>query len=185
MGLRLVTMRLGLVLHRSGGVLPMLSLSASLGAGAVLGDGRQWFAWVHLDDVLGFVEQAVEHVGIRGPYNLVAPGGCSQAEFTRALAHRLHRPAWLRVPAWPLRLALGEMSTMLLDGPQVEPRRLLDQRYRFLHRDLDSALSAGRDRACRSTHSGDEHPGDQHGTVESDWSKSGRHEAGRIHSGLL
>ncbi|ALN81057.1 TIGR01777 family oxidoreductase [Lysobacter antibioticus] len=189
-GVRLTTMRLGLVLHRSGGVLPMLSLSASLGAGAVLGDGKQWFAWVHLDDVLRFVEQAVEHVGMRGPYNLVAPGGCTQAEFTRALARGLHRPAWLRMPAWPLRQALGEMSTMLLDGPKVEPRRLLDQRYRFLHPDLDGALSAGRERACRSTYSGEEHPGDQHGTVESGRNESLRHEAGcdesgRIHSGLL
>lgn len=166
-GVRVVTMRLGLVLHRSGGVLPMLSLAASLGAGATLGTGQQWFAWVHLDDVLGFVEQAVEHVGLRGPYNLVAPTGCSQGEFTRELAHSQHRRAWLRMPAWPMRLALGEMATMLLDGPVVEPRRLLDQRYRFVHADLASALRAGRTPTLRSSYSGDGHPRDQHGTVAS------------------
>ncbi|MGH8080824.1 MAG: TIGR01777 family oxidoreductase [Lysobacter sp.] len=169
-GVRLVTMRLGLVLHRSGGLLPMLSLSAGLGGGAVLGDGKQWFAWVHLDDVLGFVEQAVRHVGVRGPYNLVAPGGCTQAEFTRALAHSLHRPAFLRMPAAPLRLALGEMATMLLDGPMVVPQRLLDQRFRFLHPDLHSALSAtpaGLELDLRSYYSGEGHPKDQHGTVAS------------------
>ncbi|MGO1072910.1 TIGR01777 family oxidoreductase [Lysobacter sp. CA199] len=167
-GVRVVTMRLGLVLHRSGGLLPMLSLSAALGAAARLGDGRQWFAWVHLDDVLRFVEQAVEHVGIRGPYNLVAPGGCTQAQFTQALAHSLHRPAFLRVPAAPLRLALGEMATMLLDGPVVAPQRLLDQRFSFLHPGLDSALrsgNAGLDIDPRSFHTGEGHPKDQHGTV--------------------
>ncbi|MFD0324338.1 TIGR01777 family oxidoreductase [Lysobacter gummosus] len=169
-GVRVATMRLGLVLHRSGGLLLMLSLAASLGGAARLGDGRQWFAWVHLDDVLGFVEQAVEHVGIRGPYNLVAPGGCTQAEFTRALARSLHRPAFMRMPAAPLRLALGEMATMLLDGPVVAPQRLLDQRFRFLHPGLDSALSAahaGSDINPRSFYSGEGHPKDQHGTVAS------------------
>lgn len=169
-GVRLVTMRLGLVLHRSGGLLPMLSLAASLGGGARLGDGKQWFAWVHLDDVLGFVEQAVEHVGIRGPYNLVAPGGCTQAEFTDELARSHRRPAFLSMPAAPLRLALGEMATMLLDGPVVTPQRLLDQRFRFLHPDLHSALRAryaGFEINPRSFYSGEGHPKDQHGTVAS------------------
>jgi NAD dependent epimerase/dehydratase family enzyme len=123
-----------------------------------------------LDDVLGFVEQAVEHVGVRGPYNLVAPGGCTQAQFTRALAQSLHRPAFVHVPAAPLRLALGEMATMLLDGPVVAPQRLLDQRFRFLHPDLTSALStahAGLAINPRSYYSGEGHPKDQHGTVAS------------------
>lgn len=169
-GVRVVTMRMGLVLHRSGGVLPMLSLAAALGAGARLGDGRQWFAWVHLDDVLRFVEQAVAHAGIRGPYNLVAPGGCTQAEFTRALARAHRRPAWLAVPAAPLRLALGEMATMLLDGPVATPQRLIDQRFVFLHPGLDRALqtrNAGLATDPRSFHTGEGHPKDRHGTVAS------------------
>lgn len=166
-GVRLVSMRLGLVLHRSGGVLPMLALAASLGAGARLGDGRQWFAWIHLDDVLGFIEHAVGHAGVRGAYNLVAPQGCTQGEFTAALARSQRRRAWLRVPAWPMRLALGEMATMLLDGPRVEPRRLLDQRHRFLHPDLASALGAGRGGNLRCSYSGEGHPKDRHGTVAS------------------
>ncbi|MEI2429578.1 TIGR01777 family oxidoreductase [Lysobacter yananisis] len=167
-GVRLATMRLGLVLHRSGGLLPMLSLAAALGGAARLGDGRQWFAWVHLDDVLRFVEYAVEHAGVRGPYNLVAPGGCTQAEFTRELARSLHRPAWLAMPAAPLRLALGEMATMLLDGPVAAPQRLTDQRFVFAHPVLASALRgahAGLARDPRSDYVGVGHPGEGHGTV--------------------
>ncbi|WP_394537451.1 TIGR01777 family oxidoreductase [Lysobacter enzymogenes] len=167
-GVRLTTMRLGLVLHRSGGLLPTLSLAAALGGAARLGDGRQWFAWIHLDDVLRFVEHAVEHAGVRGPYNLVAPGGCSQAEFTRELARSLHRPAWLAMPAAPLRLALGEMATMLLDGPVAAPQRLSDQRFVFAHPVLASALGgahAGLAPDLRSDYVGVGHPGEGHGTV--------------------
>ncbi|MBM7093021.1 DUF1731 domain-containing protein, partial [Streptomyces sp. S12] len=116
----------------------------ALGGAARLGDGKQWFAWIHLDDVLRFVEHAVEHAGVRGPYNLVAPGGCTQAEFTRELARSLHRPAWLAMPAAPLRLLLGEMATMLLDGPVVAPQRLADQRFAFVHPVLASALGGAR-----------------------------------------
>ena len=167
-GVRLTVLRLGLVLHRSGGVLPMLSLAAALGAAVRLGSGRQWFAWVHLDDVLRFVEHAVEHAGVRGPYNLVAPGGCTQGEFTRELARSHHRPAWLTVPAAPLRLALGEMATMLLDGPVAYPQRLADRHFVFAHPALASALrSAQTDPANtpRPDASGHEHAGDAHGTV--------------------
>ncbi|MFK3648828.1 TIGR01777 family oxidoreductase [Lysobacter enzymogenes] len=167
-GVRLTTLRLGLVLHRSGGLLPMLSLAAALGAAARLGDGKQWFAWIHLDDVLRFVEHAVEHAGVRGPYNLVAPGGCTQAGFTRELARALHRPAWLAMPAAPLRLALGEMATMLLDGPVVEPQRLTDQRFVFVHPVLASALGAAPAAMAaelRFDYVGEGHPGEEHGPV--------------------
>ncbi|MET4727798.1 uncharacterized protein (TIGR01777 family) [Lysobacter enzymogenes] len=167
-GVRLTTLRLGLVLHRSGGLLPMLALAATLGGAARLGDGKQWFAWIHLDDVLRFVEHAVEHAGVRGPYNLVAPGGCTQAEFTRELARSLHRPAWLAVPAAPLRLLLGEMATMLLDGPVVAPQRLTDQRFAFVHPVLASALGGARAGLAidpRSDYVGVGHPGEGHGTV--------------------
>lgn len=167
-GVRLTTLRLGLVLHRSGGLLPMLSLAAALGAGARLGDGKQWFAWIHLDDVLRFVEHAVAHAGVRGPYNLVAPGGCTQAAFTRELARALHRPAWLAMPAAPLRLALGEMATMLLDGPVVEPQRLTDQRFVFVHPVLASALGAAPAAVAaelRFDYVGEGHPGEEHGPV--------------------
>lgn len=167
-GVRLTTMRLGLVLHRSGGLLPMLSLATALGGGARLGDGRQWFAWIHLDDVLRFVEHAVEHAGVRGPYNLVAPGGCSQGEFARELARALRRPAWLTLPAAPLRRLLGEMATMLLDGPVVAPQRLTDQRFVFVHPVLASALGGARAGLAANPRfelMGEGHPGEAHGTV--------------------
>ncbi|QWP75593.1 TIGR01777 family oxidoreductase [Lysobacter sp. K5869] len=167
-GVRLTTLRLGLVLHRSGGLLPMLALAAALGGAARLGAGKQWFAWIHLDDVLRFVEHAVEHAGVRGPYNLVAPGGCTQAEFTRELARALHRPAWLAMPAAPLRLLLGEMATMLLDGPVVAPQRLTDQRFVFVHPVLASALRAAPASvgvANRFEPMAQGHPGEDHGTV--------------------
>jgi NAD dependent epimerase/dehydratase family enzyme len=122
---------------------------------------------VHLDDVLRFVEHAVEHAGVRGPYNLVAPGGCTQADFTHELARSLHRPAWLAVPSALLRLALGEMATMLLDGPVAAPQRLIDRHFVFAYPDLASALrnaQAGLVIESRPD-SGNEHPGEGHGTV--------------------
>lgn len=172
-GVRMATLRLGLVLHRSGGILPMLSLSAALGCAATLGHGRQRFAWIHLDDVLAFVEDAVRHPGVRGAYNLVAPQACTQAEFARALARAHRRPAWLRVPAWSLRAVLGEMAAMLLDGPRVEPQRLLDQRHRFIHAGLDSALAVHAP-APHLDHEGGDHPGEFHGTVEHGPAGAGR-----------
>lgn len=139
---RRVILRLGIVLDRYGGILPPLALGNALGAGATLGDGRQPFPWIHLDDVLAFIDRALADDTLQGPYNLVAPEPTSQRQLADGMARIAGRPRLLAVPAFVLRLALGEMGRLLLEGPRVEPRRLLDLGFAFRHPTLESALRA-------------------------------------------
>ncbi|MCM5680507.1 TIGR01777 family oxidoreductase [Schlegelella sp. S2-27] len=149
-GLRVVRLRFGLVLGREDGAYPMQAMAARWGLGARLGDGRQPMPWVHRDDAVGLITWALQHDDVRGAVNAVAPDRCDQTRFTQALAGSFGRRAWLRVPAWPLRLLAGEMSTLLLDGQVVLPRRALEGGYRFRHVGLEDALRALRSpAACR------------------------------------
>ncbi len=150
---RRVILRLGIVLDRWGGVLPPMALANALGAGAVLGDGAQAFAWIHLDDVLGFVDRALADPAIRGPYNLVAPEAVSQRQLADGMARIARRPRLIAVPAFVLRLALGEMARLLLEGPRVEPRRLVELGFDYRHPTLASALAAALGRPLPSARS--------------------------------
>ncbi len=140
-GVRVCRLRLGLVFDWRGGILPTLALPAMFGMGAVLGTGRQWMAWVHLDDVLRVISAAIEDDRYQGPINVVGAELATQAQFTRALAFTLGRPQWLRVPALPIRLALGELSDLLLASQRVRPRRLAELGFEFRKGDLESALA--------------------------------------------
>ncbi|MBK8286884.1 MAG: TIGR01777 family protein [Ahniella sp.] len=140
-GYRLVVLRLGLVMGEGGGILAPLRLSAKLGGATVLGDGRQAFPWIHLDDVLAAIEKLTLDRRASGAYNLCAPEAVDQATFTRALAKSLRRPAWLRTPAWPLKLALGDMSDMLLHSPPATCGRLLEAGFVFRRPRLAMALA--------------------------------------------
>ena len=140
-GVRVCRLRLGLVLDWSGGILPLLALPAAFGLGAIIGSGRQWMAWAHLDDVLEAITTAIEDPRFEGPINVAAPEKLTQAQFTRALAYTLKRPQWLKVPAWPLRLGLGELSDLFLASQKVEPGRLADLGYRFRKGELQAALA--------------------------------------------
>jgi uncharacterized protein len=139
-GLRVVNLRIGLVLGRDGGIFPRLALAAKLGLAAVIGDGRQWMSWIHILDLLRIIESALDNPRLRGPLNAVAPAAVRQREFQRALTHSLHRPLWLRIPAFALRWSLGEMAELLVQGQRVAPRRLLNDGFEFRHFTLDSAL---------------------------------------------
>jgi len=138
-GIRVVNLRIGLVLGRDGGILPRLALPAKLGMGAVIGDGRQWMSWIHIADLVRVVEWVLD-ADIRGALNAVAPAPVRQRDFQRALTRCLRRPLWLRVPAFALRTALGEMAQLLVEGQRVAPRRLLNDGFEFRHYTLDSAL---------------------------------------------
>jgi uncharacterized protein (TIGR01777 family) len=139
-GIRVVNLRIGLVLGRDGGILPRLALPAKLGLAAVIGDGRQWMSWIHIVDLVRIVEGALDNPAWRGALNAVAPAPVRQREFQRALTHSLRRPLWLRVPAFALRAALGEMAGLLVEGQRVAPRRLINEGFEFRHFTLDSAL---------------------------------------------
>lgn len=140
LGVRVVRMRFGVVLGHGGGAYPMQALAARLGLGAVLGHGRQPAPWVHLADAVGLLRFAMAHQYLQGPVNAVAPETVTQATFAQALAASFERRARLRVPALPLRTALGEMSTLLLDGQNSVPSAALTHGYRFAHPRLSGAL---------------------------------------------
>lgn len=149
-GVRTVVLRFGVVLGRSGGVLPPMALASRLGLGAVLGDGRQPMPWIHLADAVGLIRFAVAEPGVAGPVNAVAPEATRQAGFVATLAAARGWRVRLKVPATALRLLLGTQSTLLLDGRLVSPARALAAGYRFRHPALAPALAtlfAGRTRA--------------------------------------
>jgi uncharacterized protein len=141
LGIRVVLARFGLILAKHGGALAKMLLPFKLGAGGRLGSGKQWMSWITLDDVVGATRFAIENGTVRGATNVVAPNAVQNAEFTQALAQSLRRPAFFPVPAFALRLALGEMAdALLLSSQRVKPQVLEKLGYRFLHADLPAAL---------------------------------------------
>ncbi|MCZ8095683.1 MAG: TIGR01777 family oxidoreductase [Acidovorax sp.] len=141
LSVRVVRMRFGVVLGHGGGAYPLQALSARLGLGAVLGNGRQPAPWIHLADAVGLVRFALAHQTLQGPVNAVAPDAVTQTTFAQTLAASCRRRAWVRVPGLPLRGLLGEMSTLLLDGQNAIPRFSLAYGYRFVHPHLSGALA--------------------------------------------
>ena len=142
LGLRVVRLRFGVVLGREDGAYPMQALAARLGLGAQLGDGQQAMPWVHRDDAVGLLTWALDDTQVRGAVNAVAPQVCTQRMFVRALAASFGRGVWMRMPAAPVRLLAGEMSTLLLDGQTVVSSRALAGGYRFRFPTLAGALKA-------------------------------------------
>lgn len=139
-GVRTAVLRLGIVLGK-GGALAKLAPVFRLGAGAVLGSGRQWWSWIHVEDAAGLFVHALEADGLRGAVNGAA-GAAPQAEFARALGRAAHRPVLFRAPAFALRLALGEMSSTLLESQRADPSKALASGYLFRYPGLDAALVA-------------------------------------------
>ncbi len=140
LGVRVVRLRFGIVLGAGGGAYPQLARPARLGLGARLGNGEQPMPWIHLADALGLIRFAIDNAQLRGAVNAVAPQVTTQAEFSAALAASFGRTARLRVPAWALRGALGEMSELLLCGQRVAPVAALAAGYRFEFAGLQEAL---------------------------------------------
>jgi ligand-binding SRPBCC domain-containing protein len=137
---RTVAVRIGVVLGRDGGALEPLLPLFRLGLGGRVGSGRQWFSWIHLDDLVGLLRRVVEDPRAAGPVNGVAPEPVTNATFTAELGRVLRRPAVLPVPAMALRAALGEMSTVLLASQRVEPTAARQLGYAFQFPTLRSAL---------------------------------------------
>jgi len=142
LGVRVARLRFGVVLSRAGGALPVLARAFRLGLGGRIGSGRQWFSWVHLDDVVALALRAVDDAALAGACNVVAPAPVRNADFTRAVASALHRPALLPAPAFAVRLALGALAGELLGSRRVLPARALALGHRFAHAEVRSALAA-------------------------------------------
>ncbi len=139
-GVRVCLLRTGLILSKSGGLLGRMLPPFKLGLGARLGDGKQWMSWVHIDDYVAMVLFLLSDEQMRGPYNMTAPHPVTNAEFTRALALALHRPAFFIAPGMVLRLAMGERSALLLEGQRVLPKKLEASGRQFAFGELESAL---------------------------------------------
>lgn len=140
-GVRVVHLRFGVVLTPRGGALLKLLPPFRMGAGGVLGSGRQPMPWISIDDALGVVLHAIATESFAGPVNAVAPAPTTNRDFTKALGRVLRRPTLFPVPAFAARLAFGEMAQeMLLTGARAVPRRLQETGYAFRHPTLDAAL---------------------------------------------
>jgi hypothetical protein len=142
LGVRVVCVRVGVVLAPGGGALARMLAPFRLGLGGRIGSGRQWMSWIHVDDLVGLLRVAAGDDGLRGPLNAVAPGAVTNAEFTRALARAVGRPALLPVPAVALRVALGDMSEVLLASQRVLPGVAGRRGFVFRHPALAGALDA-------------------------------------------
>jgi uncharacterized protein (TIGR01777 family) len=140
-GLRVVNVRSGVVLSRRGGLLGPLLLPFRLGLGAKIGTGTQYLSWITLTDHLRAMRFLLGQ-DLSGPVNLTAPAPATNADFTRALARAVHRPAVLQVPAGVVRLALGELSTELLGSSRVVPARLEAAGFTFQHPTIGPAVAA-------------------------------------------
>ena len=140
LGVRVAHLRTGVVLSADGGALPKMMPAFKLGVGGRLGDGRQWFPWIHVDDLVGLIIHALGVPTIGGPINGAAPGIVTNAEFTRELASVLRRPSFFAVPEAGLRLLMGEMAEVLLTSQRAIPQVALETGYRFRFADLRPAL---------------------------------------------
>jgi uncharacterized protein (TIGR01777 family) len=142
-GIRVVHLRFGVVLGPGPGALARMAPLFRLGLGGRLGSGRQWMSWISLTDALAAILFALDTPTLAGPVNLTAPNPVTNAQFTRALARQLHRPALLPVPAFALRLALGEMADeALLASARVFPSKVTTRGFRFAHPTVALALAA-------------------------------------------
>ena len=141
-GIRTVSVRIGLVLSAKGGALGKMLRPFQLGLGGRMGSGRQWWSWIHVDDIVGGIQHAIHTESLSGAVNLVAPNPVRNAEFTKVLASVLGRPAFFPVPEFALRLAFGKMAEeeLLLASQRVEPGKLLPSGYAFRFSDLRAAL---------------------------------------------
>lgn len=140
LGVRVCIIRTGLVVAPGGGIVGRMLLLFKLGLGGRIGDGKQWMSWIHRDDWINIALAMIDNQSMQGVYNATAPAPRTNAEFTRVLATCLKRPALIPVPAFLLRLLLGEMAELVLGSQRVIPKRLLDQAFPFKYTELDAAL---------------------------------------------
>jgi uncharacterized protein (TIGR01777 family) len=140
LGVRVVSVRTGVVLDRGGGALAKMLPFFKLGVGGPVAGGEQYMPWIHADDVVGLYLAALDDDAWQGPVNASAPEPVTNAAFSKALGRALHRPAFAPVPGLAVRALYGEMAEIVTKGQRVVPKRALEHGYAFAHTDLDEAL---------------------------------------------
>ncbi|MCD5325547.1 MULTISPECIES: TIGR01777 family oxidoreductase [Pontibacillus] len=136
---RTVYLRFGVILGEEG-ALPKMALPYKMMAGGPVGDGEQWMSWIHIQDIVGMVDFALNNDQVKGPMNATAPEPKRNKELGHTIGKVLNRPHWLPVPSIALKGALGEMSILLLQGQYVYPQKALEQGYEFQYPTLEPAL---------------------------------------------
>jgi uncharacterized protein (TIGR01777 family) len=130
------------VLAKNGGALSKMIPAFKAFLGGPVGNGRQWFPWIHLDDLMAALLFIFEHPQITGPLNFCAPHPLTNRELAASLGKILHRPAIMPAPAFLMRLVLGEFSQVLLGSQRTVPRKLLDHGFKFRYPEIETALEA-------------------------------------------
>jgi uncharacterized protein len=141
LGLRVVRIRTGVVLDRSGGALKTMLPPFRVGVGGPVAGGAQYLPWIHIDDLVGLYLTALDDPAWSGAYNGSAPEPVTNGEFSKALGRALHRPALLPVPGAALRLLYGDMAEVVTEGQRAVPERALAGGFAFRHAELDEALA--------------------------------------------
>jgi uncharacterized protein (TIGR01777 family) len=139
LGVRTVPLRTGIVLAREGGALKQMMPPFKAFVGGPIGTGRQWVPWIHMADEVALVLWALDG-GVRGPLNAVAPAPVRMKDFAHSLGRALHRPAFFSVPSFVLRIGLGEMAEVLLEGQRAVPKKAVEAGFRFRFVELEPAL---------------------------------------------
>jgi uncharacterized protein (TIGR01777 family) len=140
-GIRTVKLRTGIVLAKTGGALPKMANPIKLGVGSAIGNGQQWMSWIDEDDLVNMYLYALENKSLNGAYNAVSPEPCSNEAFTKTLAKTLHR--WIllpKVPAFFIKILLGEMSIIVLGSTKVSAEKILAAGFEFKFENLAKSL---------------------------------------------
>ncbi|MEH2346622.1 MAG: TIGR01777 family oxidoreductase [Nostoc sp.] len=139
-GVRLVILRFGVILG-NGGALGKMIPPFKLFAGGPIGSGRQWFSWIHVDDVVNLIMQALTKPEIEGVYNATAPNPVRMADLSQTLGQVMNRPSWLPVPGFAIEALLGDGAIVVLEGQQVLPKRTVEAGFEYKYSNLQSALT--------------------------------------------
>lgn len=141
LGVRIVKFRTGVVLDKDSGALQKIAQPTKYGLGAPLGSGNQWVSWIHLNDVSAMYAFAVENEYIKGAFNMCSPNPVTNQDLTKAIAKLLHKPLWLpNVPAFALKLALGEMSAVVLGSTKMSTQKIEEIGFKFSYATIENAL---------------------------------------------
>lgn len=141
LGLRVLKFRTGVVLDKEAGALPKLAMPVKLLVGSPIGSGKQWIPWIHWQDVVDMYLLGIENKTLKGVYNMVAPNPVTNEQLTKAVAKQLHKPLWApNVPAFALKLILGEMASIVLGSTRVSAQKILDADFNFKYTDIADAL---------------------------------------------
>ena len=139
-GIRVATLRIGVVLTAAGGMLSRVLPIFKLGLGGRLGSGSQYMSWLTRSDVVDATVWTLEHEDVSGPVNVSSPNPVTNSEFTRALGRAVRRPAVLAVPSFALRLAQGDLAEVVTSSARMDPARLRESGFEFKHPEIDGAL---------------------------------------------